>query len=277
MSIEFLSAKKISQNSVLVSYNIDNDQFDDVDFSVEWSNIHAGTGEEISFYLNENAVFSKDQVLAEKVARSIKSGESDANTDLDMYLFVRDTFDQSDAQSLSELPQLDQDATKQEVIEFGVKHGWEIDGNFHDNRIMACKPLGTCDFPYFELKTLIDDINQGICWDFDNWIEQRLLSKRAEKIEQAAKPKAAQERQALNEKIAHYTPAAVLNQFGHVVAQCTAEPKARTIQVCALLPNGQPFNVSEMKISRSKKNLSVAEKTMTSYAVTFFSNEPFYS
>jgi len=86
MNITFVKAERKSLNSVEVTYGIEG-----TEFSVEWNNIHAGTGE-IGYYDLQLNTKSIDTLLAERVDNTIKAGESYANDDIELYLYVRDTF-----------------------------------------------------------------------------------------------------------------------------------------------------------------------------------------
>lgn len=90
MNIEFLSAKRTTLNSVEATYTID-----DTEFTVEWNNIHAGTGE-IGYYDLQINTKSPNNELASRVDNAIREGETDENPDVELYIFIRDTFDQQD-------------------------------------------------------------------------------------------------------------------------------------------------------------------------------------
>lgn len=93
MHIQFLNAKRISLNSVEATYSLD-----DTEFTVEWNNIHPGTGEVGDYDLQLNTK-SLNADLASRVDDAIREGEIDSNTDLELYLFIRDTFDRMDCAS----------------------------------------------------------------------------------------------------------------------------------------------------------------------------------
>ena len=94
MNIEFISAKRTSKHSVEVTYTLDGTLF-----TVEWNNIHPGTGEVCQYDL-QLVVKCADETLAERIENAISAGETDDNADIDIYLFVRDKFDHGDAESL---------------------------------------------------------------------------------------------------------------------------------------------------------------------------------
>lgn len=93
MNIKFLSAKRKSFNSVQVTYSLDS-----TEFTVEWNNIHDGTGEFGDYDLQLD-VKSSDEDLAIRVADCSRVGETDENDDLELYLAIRDTFNASDCAS----------------------------------------------------------------------------------------------------------------------------------------------------------------------------------
>ena len=88
--MKFLKAQRVSENSVKATYSLDG-----LEFTVEWNNIHPGNGEIGDYDLQLNTV-SSDEELTNRVDAAIREGETDENTDLDLYLFVRDTFDRMD-------------------------------------------------------------------------------------------------------------------------------------------------------------------------------------
>ena len=125
MNIKFLSAKRVSENSVEATY-----QLDETEFTVEWNNIHPETGELDGYDLQLNTA-SLNQDLADRVDESIIVGETDSNPDLELYHFVRDTFDRADC---LDLPPMSKKVTKilgktgcqdHNMIWFGVDDGFE--------------------------------------------------------------------------------------------------------------------------------------------------------
>ena len=92
MNIKFLSAKRVSENSVEATYQLDESRF-----TVEWNNIHPETGELDGYDLQLDTT-SSNQDLADRVNEAINEGESDDNADLELYHFIRDTFDSADCQ-----------------------------------------------------------------------------------------------------------------------------------------------------------------------------------
>lgn len=94
MNIEFISAKRTSKHSVEATYALDN-----TPFTVEWNNIHPGTGEVCDYDLQAGAE-CEDEALAERIEDAISAGETDDNADIDIYLFIRDKFDRGDAERL---------------------------------------------------------------------------------------------------------------------------------------------------------------------------------
>lgn len=94
MNIEFINAKRTGKHSVEATYALDG-----TPFTVEWCNIHPGTGEVCDYDLDLR-VKCADEALAERIENAISAGETDDNADIDIYLFVRDEFDRCDAESL---------------------------------------------------------------------------------------------------------------------------------------------------------------------------------
>lgn len=94
MNIEFISAKRTSKHFVEATYTLDG-----TPFTVEWCNIHPETGEVCQYDL-ELCVECADEALADRIKDAISAGETDDNADIDIYLFIRDKFDHSDAESL---------------------------------------------------------------------------------------------------------------------------------------------------------------------------------
>ena len=91
MIITFVNAKRVDKHTVDVTYELSGTLC-----TVRWSDVHPGTGELTPYYLKDD-VNSWDYTLAERISHAIKAGESDDNDDLDVYLFIRDTFDAFDA------------------------------------------------------------------------------------------------------------------------------------------------------------------------------------
>lgn len=95
MNIQFVSVERKSLHSVEVTYKLGGS----TSFTVEWNNIHPSTGE-VEMYDLQLDVKCADESLKERIEDAIKAGESDDNVDIDIYLFVRDEFDQHDAENL---------------------------------------------------------------------------------------------------------------------------------------------------------------------------------
>lgn len=94
MSIQFISAKRTSKNSVEATYKINH-----TTFVVEWNNIHPSTGEVVRYDL-QPSVKCADEDLKNRIEDAILTGETDDNADIDIYLFIRDRFDSLDAEGL---------------------------------------------------------------------------------------------------------------------------------------------------------------------------------
>jgi hypothetical protein len=74
----------------------------------------------------------------------------------------------------------------------------------------------------------------------------------------------------LAELTKNFTAAAVLNQFGEVCGHCKTDVKSGgTITVAGgVTANGEPFNTSDRKISRSKINLAAYAECFTIHVTT---------
>lgn len=93
--IEFVGAEAKSENTVTATYSLEG-----TEFSVEWSNIHPGTGEVFdSFDLTDGhgSVTSDNKDLKIFIEEELAKGE-----DSDIYLLVRDTFDAGMAKELAD-------------------------------------------------------------------------------------------------------------------------------------------------------------------------------
>ncbi len=95
-TIEFIKATRISDSAVDVDY-----KFDGQLFTVEWNNIHPESGEVGDYDLQINTR-SSDEDLACRIDEAIKEGELDSNPDLEIYLYIRDTFDRMDCFEMKE-------------------------------------------------------------------------------------------------------------------------------------------------------------------------------
>ena len=124
MNIKFLSAKRVSENSVEATYQLDESRF-----TVEWNNIHPETGE-ITEYDLQLDTKSTDQNLVDRVNAAINAGETD-HADCELYLFIRDKFDYLNC---LDLPPMSKKVTKilgktgcqdHNMIWFGVDDGFE--------------------------------------------------------------------------------------------------------------------------------------------------------
>jgi hypothetical protein len=93
-NIKFIEAKKESNSSVRAEFRIEGQSV-----SVEWSNIHEGTGETLDTFGLTNDVNSVDSALAARVIDAINEGEG--GEDDELYLAIRDTFDATDAAELA--------------------------------------------------------------------------------------------------------------------------------------------------------------------------------
>jgi hypothetical protein len=91
MKIHFLNAKRTTLHSVEATYSISIDNIDNEKITVEWNNVHPGTGEICEYDLQIDTK-SENKVLANRVDEAIREGETENNPDLDLYLALRDTF-----------------------------------------------------------------------------------------------------------------------------------------------------------------------------------------
>ena len=93
--MNYINAYRTGSNNVRVDYEIENKIV-----KVNWCNIDAGTGEELSSYYLENIVECDDRELEIIIKDAIDAGEDDSNEYLELYLFIRDTFDSSHASDI---------------------------------------------------------------------------------------------------------------------------------------------------------------------------------
>lgn len=91
-NINFKFAHLLS-NTVYVLYTINA-----VEFFVKWENINS-QGDVDDFDLSTSVICS-NEIYADRIISAISNGESDDNDYLDLYLFIRDTFDKQDCQHL---------------------------------------------------------------------------------------------------------------------------------------------------------------------------------
>lgn len=87
-------AFRVSENRVMVLY-YHNDRHQE--FVVEWNNINTGTGEIVDYDLQISCL-SNSEELNSMIEDSIRIGERDKNTNLDLYLELRDTFNANDCE-----------------------------------------------------------------------------------------------------------------------------------------------------------------------------------
>lgn len=88
MNIKFLNAERATFNAVKAHYELQGKLF-----TVEWNNVNG----DYDLQLN---TLSKDSGLANRIDDAIREGETSDNNDLDLYLFIRDTFDAGDCQHI---------------------------------------------------------------------------------------------------------------------------------------------------------------------------------
>lgn len=94
MNIEFIKAYRVDESTVSVIYRIDG-----IDIKVQWDCIHPETGERGAYDL-DNYVRSIDDDLSARVSEAINMGEKDDNPDLELYLFILNTFDSNDCEDI---------------------------------------------------------------------------------------------------------------------------------------------------------------------------------
>jgi hypothetical protein len=114
--IELVSTEAKSENSVLAKYKLSGSEF-----SVEWNNIHPGTGEildQFGLCDGHGSVISDDVDLKIFIEEEISKGE-----DSDIYLSLRDTFDASDARDLA-LELGKPKAVARDIEDFDFEAGW---------------------------------------------------------------------------------------------------------------------------------------------------------
>lgn len=92
--ITLLKAFRVDENTVNVMYFHNELKYK---FVVEWSNIHPGTGSIIDYDLQLECLSTSER-FNERVSSAISSGETESNTDIDLYLAIRDTFDMLDCE-----------------------------------------------------------------------------------------------------------------------------------------------------------------------------------
>ena len=91
--LNLIKAFRTDENTVKVMYLLKDQR---QEFVVEWSNIHAGTGE-VENYDLQIGCLSQTVELNEKVENAIREGEKD---DSELYHAIMDTFDRMDCEGL---------------------------------------------------------------------------------------------------------------------------------------------------------------------------------
>ena len=84
--LSFVKAERKSSNDVTVTYTLDDQKLE-----VVWNNIDYSK-RTLKDYGLEIYCNSSDEALAERVENAIIEAESNNNADLDLYLYIRDTF-----------------------------------------------------------------------------------------------------------------------------------------------------------------------------------------
>ena len=95
-NLKLLKAFRVDENSVRVLYYHTEMRFE---FLISWDNVHAGSGEIGQYYLQQNCLSSSESFNA-RITLAIDIGEVDENSDLDLYLEIRDTFNHADCADL---------------------------------------------------------------------------------------------------------------------------------------------------------------------------------
>lgn len=91
-----IKAFRVNENKVMALY-FHNERHQE--FLIEWNRIHPETGETIDYDLQIYCL-SESEELNEIVKNAIRSGESDENSDLELYLNIRDSFDAGDCEDI---------------------------------------------------------------------------------------------------------------------------------------------------------------------------------
>lgn len=91
---KFIKAFRTTENEVCAMYSQNSQEF-----VIFWNNIHPATGVTSDYDLQIKCL-AHNENLVEKVENAISLGESDDNKDLDLYLFIRDTFDKLDCERI---------------------------------------------------------------------------------------------------------------------------------------------------------------------------------
>lgn len=93
--LKLIKAFRTTDNEVKVLYFHKELHYE---FLVEWSNIHPGTGEVVDYDLCLSCL-SANESFNERVVKAIRQGESYSNSDVELYLSIRDMFDALDCAS----------------------------------------------------------------------------------------------------------------------------------------------------------------------------------
>ena len=91
--IKFLYAER-DMHCVNANYSLN-----EVGFTVHWIDCDENSGEVIDYRLTDS--YSLDKGLKARVDEAIKIGETEDNPDIDLYLFVRNTFDSEEVTHLA--------------------------------------------------------------------------------------------------------------------------------------------------------------------------------
>ena len=95
-NLKLLKAFRVDENSVRVLYYHTEMRFE---FLISWDNVHAGSGEIGQYHLQQNCL-SPSESFNSRITLAIDIGEVDENSDLDLYLEIRDTFNHADCADL---------------------------------------------------------------------------------------------------------------------------------------------------------------------------------
>lgn len=112
LNISFLSAERTTAHEVKASYTLNG-----IEFAALWNCIHGETGEVTDYDLSDAE--AQDSDLKHRVLTAIQEGEN--GQDGELYLFIKDTFDSSDAESTS------YDAEINSVIAYEMGNGYEAE------------------------------------------------------------------------------------------------------------------------------------------------------
>lgn len=98
MNIKFIKAYRAQEHIVKAVYKLD-----EIEFTIEWCCMNNdGEIDQNNYFLQDGShdVTCEDSNMADKVLEAIRAGDSDDNPDLELYLFIRDTFNSNDCEEI---------------------------------------------------------------------------------------------------------------------------------------------------------------------------------